>query len=42
MNHCKYCGQPTEVDPSDQSRPADYCTHDQRPDVGAAGASDET
>lgn len=22
---CKYCGSPTEVDPSDQTPPADYC-----------------
>jgi hypothetical protein len=24
---CKYCGSPTNVDPSDQERPADYCDH---------------
>lgn len=24
---CKYCGQPSDIDPSDQSPPVDYC-HD--------------
>lgn len=28
MDHiCKYCGAPTNVDPSDQVSPADYCDH---------------
>lgn len=22
---CRYCGSPTDVDPSDQTPPADYC-----------------
>jgi hypothetical protein len=22
---CKYCGMPSQVDPSDQEPPADYC-----------------
>ena len=25
---CKFCGQPTDIDPADQEMPVDYCSHD--------------
>ena len=28
MYTCKYCGRPSQIDPSDQPRPVDYCHDD--------------
>lgn len=27
IHDCRYCGLPTDVDPSDQEAPIDYCHH---------------